>query len=453
MKVIVINGSPKGKKSVTLQSVEYLKKHFADDCFEVINVGLEIKKLRKPDELKKCIDLIIDSDMLLFCYPVYICLVPYQLYRFIELLKSSMTGMELAGKYATQITTSKHFYDVTAHRFVDDNCNDLGLRVLKGFSADMTDLLGDKGRKELLDYWKYIKFVFENKCAKLPKNTYSPFDYTYVNSFMPDLPKKDDFDTLIVTNCTDKDEGLDNMIKDFRSIYTYRTRLININDFKFSGGCRGCFNCATDGKCTYRDGFDSFLRENINNADTIIYAAKISDHYMGASFKIYEDRQFCNGHRPVLLGMPVGYILSGDYGRETNLRDLVELRAEVGHNFLAGVASDESCNTDTVKQSIENLAKQTAYALENKLILPQNFSGVGGMKVLRDLVYEMQGLMKEDYRFYKRHNFFDFPQKQVKNIIKMKMFGFLLSLPYAKKYRNRMYHYILEPYKKVIRDL
>ena len=37
----------------------------------------------------------------------------------------------------------------------------------------------------------------------------------------------------------------------------------------------------------------------------------------------------------------------------------------------------------------------------NKLSRPANFYGVGGMKIFRDLIYVMQGLMKADHKFYK----------------------------------------------------
>lgn len=70
MNILVINGSPKGKNSITLHTCLFL--------------------------------------------------VPSQLHRFLELLKAS--DIDLSGKAATQVTTSKHFYDVTAHRFIEDNC-------------------------------------------------------------------------------------------------------------------------------------------------------------------------------------------------------------------------------------------------------------------------------------------------------------------------------------------
>lgn len=63
------------------------------------------------------------ADLVLFCYPVYTFISPYQLHRLIELIKAD--GVDLSGKFASQITTSKHFYDVTAHRYVEENCFDL----------------------------------------------------------------------------------------------------------------------------------------------------------------------------------------------------------------------------------------------------------------------------------------------------------------------------------------
>lgn len=85
----------------------------------------------------------------------------------------------------------------------------------------------------------------------------------------------------------------------------------------------------------------------------MVYAFSIKDHSMGAVFKMYDDRQFCNGHRTVTMGMPIGYLISGHYFQEENLRMIVEGRAEVGSNFLAGVATDEY-NPDKEIDNSEN---------------------------------------------------------------------------------------------------
>lgn len=90
------------------------------------------------------------QELVLFCYPVYTFIAPYQLHRLIELIKAD--GIDLSGKAVSQITTSKHFYDVTAHRYTEENCFDLGMRVIRGLSADMEDLLCEQGRKQAEDF-------------------------------------------------------------------------------------------------------------------------------------------------------------------------------------------------------------------------------------------------------------------------------------------------------------
>ena len=140
-KVLVLNGSPTGENSITLQTVLFIANAFPDAEFSYLHVGKRIKDYEK--DFAECRTALETADLILFCYPVYTFLVPAQLHRFIELIKEN--NVDLHGKYATQISTSKHFYDVTAHQFIQDNCNDLGMRIIRGLSADMEDLLSEKG--------------------------------------------------------------------------------------------------------------------------------------------------------------------------------------------------------------------------------------------------------------------------------------------------------------------
>ena len=143
-------------------------------------------------------------------------------------------------------------------------------------------------------------------------------------------------DVVIVTDCARDDEQLNDMINRFRAVLKHKTRIVNISEYHFSGGCLGCFNCAATGKCVYRDGFDDFLRDNIQTADATVYAFSIKDHSMGSIFKMFDDRQFCNGHRTVTMGKPVGYLVSGNYPAEANLQMIIEARSEVGETFFRG---------------------------------------------------------------------------------------------------------------------
>ncbi len=231
------------------------------------------------------------------------------------------------------------------------------------------------------------------------------------------------------------------MIADFQAAYPYPTRVINVAEYPFAGGCLGCFRCAGDGVCVYRDGFDRFLREQIQTASAIVYAFTVRDYSMGASFKRYDDRQFCNGHRTVTRGMPVGYLAAGGYEAETNLQLVIHGRCEVGGNFLAGVATDAP--------GVRGMAARLAYALETGLALPSNFLGVGGMKIFRDLIYLMRGLMKADHRFYKQHGIYDFPQSKPGTALKMKLVGGLMTNPRLRaKMGSKMNEGMIAPYQK-----
>ncbi|MBR3796706.1 MAG: NAD(P)H-dependent oxidoreductase [Clostridia bacterium] len=442
MNILVLNGSPKGEYSITLQTVRYLEKCNPAHQFEVLHVGQRIKAMER--DFSPALEAVERADVLLFAYPVYTFIAPSQLHRWIELLKAS--GVSLEGKYATQITTSKHFYDVTAHRYIQDNCQDMGLRYVRGLSADMDDLLQEKGRKDAQAFFEYV-------CWCVNSGVYEPARQSaYVPAHRPVtvLPQggaQKQGDVVIVTDCEAENAQLDAMIARFRAALPYQTRVVNIREYPFIGGCLGCFHCAVSGKCVYKDGFDEFLRGSIQTAQAIVYAFTIRDHSMGAAFKLYDDRQFCNGHRTVTMGMPFAYLISGDYSREQNLQMIVEARAQVGGNFLAGVATDEQ-NPD---MEIDQLAAALDYALKNRYVPPQNFFGVGGMKVFRDLIWIMQGMMKADHRFYKAHGQYDFPQKQWPTMLKMYLVGALLSSPKIKaKMGNAMNEGMLAPYKKVL---
>ena len=445
MKISVINGSPKGEYSITLQTINYLKALYPQHVFNVIHAGKRIKAFEK--DMSDATNALHEADLIIFAYPVYTFLAPYQLHRFIELLKES--GVDLSGKFATQISTSKHFYDVTAHRYIKDNCHEFGLKYINGLSADMDDLLCEKGQKEAKEFFEYVCFCMENG---LHENI--PAVNTSFSPKIATIPSNENNiktgNVIVLSNAKNDDVQLNNMISRFCAVMPRNTKIVNIAEYPFKGGCLGCFNCAATGKCVYKDGFDDFLRNEIQTGEAIVTAFTIKDHSMGASFKLYDDRQFCNGHRTVTMGMPMGYIVSGKLSAEQNLYTLMEARAQVGGNFLAGIASDES---DPNKE-IDALALSLDYAIKNKYVPPQNFYGIGGMKIFRDLIWLMQGMMKADHKFYKQHGQYDFPQKKFGTMLKMYAVGALISSPKIKaKLGNKMNEGMLMPYNKLLNKL
>ena len=85
MNILVLNGSPKGKASATLHTALYLEALHPEHTFEYLPVGVRIKSYEKDFAPARA--ALEKADLVLFCYPVYTFLAPYQLHRFVELMK------------------------------------------------------------------------------------------------------------------------------------------------------------------------------------------------------------------------------------------------------------------------------------------------------------------------------------------------------------------------------
>ena len=448
MNILVVNGSPSGKNSITLHTALYLEKKFPGQSFSYLNAAQTIHSLQK--DFSPAVEALNKADLILFVYPVYTFIAPSQIHSFIRMMKENAEKglLDVRTKAASQITTSKHFYDITAHNYIRDNCFDLGLSFVPGLSADMDDLLHAKGRKQATDWFTHLIWCVEN----------SIFEHPVLHADRPlvqqidvpefDAEQKKDKNIVILVDSSNTNPTLEAMVRRFQAKIPYKTRIIDLGTFQFKGGCLGCFHCAPEGKCIYKDGYEDLLRNQIQKTDCIIEAFNIQDHSMGVRYKLYDDRQFCNGHRTVTMGMPTGYIITGNLDAEENLRMVLEGRSQVGGNYITGIAT----NQIDPETEIDNLARNLEYVLENGFDQCSNFLGVGGTKIFRDLIYLMQGMMREDHRFYKAHGLYDtFPQKQKGTIFKMKLVGMLMNNPkLMAKAGSRMTEGMVGPYRKIV---
>lgn len=444
MKILVINGSPKGKNSITLQTMLYLEKLNPQDSFAFLDAAQQIHSLEK--DFKEAMNMIYDADLLLFAYPVYTFGVPSQLYRFIELMKENK--LFLGAKYATQFTTSKHFYDVTAHNFIQQNCQDMKLRFIKGLSADMEDLTKEEGRREAEDFFKYVKFSVENGLFETFAEV--PHAEKTRKIFVPRkqierMPGK----VTLLTDATQEDTQLLAMIERFRVMLPYALEVYNLNDLDMKGGCLGCLHCAPKGECIYKDGYAQFLK-NVQSANAMVTAFTIKNHWMSSRFKMYDDRQFANGHRTITEGTPVAYLVSGNLDAEPNLRMVLKARADMGGNFLAGIATDQH----NAEQEIDAIIKKLVYAVENSHHTGSTFYKRGGTMIFRDMIFVMSGFMRADHKFFKKTGMYDFPQKKIGQKLLMILVGFLMKVPFIKKQvQAKMSEGMLMPFKKVLESL
>ena len=81
---------------------------FAFHGYLPIEPNERIKRIKALErDFSEASEALGKADLIIFSYPVYTFIAPYQMHRFIELIKES--GVSLEGKFATQVSTSKHF--------------------------------------------------------------------------------------------------------------------------------------------------------------------------------------------------------------------------------------------------------------------------------------------------------------------------------------------------------
>lgn len=454
MKIVVLNGSPKGDLSVSLHYALYLEKHFLEDNFDFFNVSKDIKIIEKNENyLNKILDKIKVADLLLWVYPVYTSLVPYQLMRFIEMIFKISEKNHLKGKYTSQISTSKHFFDNTAHFYIHQISESLGMKYIQGHTADMDDLLKEEGRKQLIDFFKEIKTVISNKeiiTKKFNECIHSKNTYKAVNKSHKKI--KSNYKIILFYNGESAGENLMNMIDTYDKNLEYEIDKIDLSKIKIIGGCIGCVKCAFTGHCFYKDDFESFHRNNFASADMIIYASDIRNHWMDPIFKLLIDRSFYNGHRISLAGKGVAYIFSGPLRKEPNIDIVIQGRAEVAKMYLVDIVTDEDFQDITTKK-ISDFCLKTKRFLEHKPSRTPSFLGVGGMKIFRDLVYEMRNIMIEDHKFYKKEKLYDFPKKRIllNGVIYFPM-KFMKTEKVFKKISPKLSTLMISRYRKILEE-
>jgi hypothetical protein len=145
----------------------------------------------------------------------------------------------VAGKIATQITTSKHFYDVTAHRYIQDNCQEMGMNYIRGLSADMEDLPTKKGQAEAKAFWEHFLWCISEQMAEPCYLRNSEPKNRPVHVPEP-VTAPDHGNVVIITDALPENTQLNAMIARFQAVLPVKSRIVNISDYPLKGGCLGC---------------------------------------------------------------------------------------------------------------------------------------------------------------------------------------------------------------------
>jgi len=87
MSIVVLNGSPKGELSVTLQSVAHLAARHPEVTFTTVHGAQRIKRLEgDPAAFDQIMAQVRAADAVLWGFPLYVLCVHANYKRFIELI-------------------------------------------------------------------------------------------------------------------------------------------------------------------------------------------------------------------------------------------------------------------------------------------------------------------------------------------------------------------------------
>ena len=455
MHITVLNGSPKGMTSVTMQYVRFLQKKCPQHDLRILNICQDIKRLEENDDAFRAVIATVQaSDAVLWATPVYVLLVPGPYKRFIELVFERSAQAAFQNKYAASLTTSARFFDHTAHAYLNAICDDLGMHYVGAYSADMFDLLKEDEQKRLRVFWESYLHAVEQ--CRPTQRSYGPVSVGRFSYTPGDAGGKISTGGRKILVLTDADKGgtnLQNMVRRFCKCFTEPVEVINIHDTRIRGGCLGCIQCSFDNVCVYRDADDVYeVYRKMMAADVIIQAGTIKDRFLSARWKTLLDRGFFNNHVPILAGKQIGYLVSGPLSQLPNLREILEAFAEIGQVNLTGIVSDECQNSQELDDLVDGFASRTLECTEARYVRPMTFLGKGGRKVLRDEIWaSMRFVFPLDHQYYKRHGLYDFPKRSLKIRITEAFFGLLLKFPsFRKKFQAKMKEGMIQSLVEVV---
>jgi len=453
MKVVVLNGSPKGDVSVTMQYVAYLRKKFPEHSYEIINAAQRIGTMERDAAAFETIcGSVRSANLVIWAFPLYYLLVCSQYKRFIELIFERGAREAFAGKYAISLSTSIHFFDQTAHAYVRAISDDLGMNYLGAFSAEMHDLLKEEERRRLGKFAAFAFSAVETNVPAQPANApLVPSAFSYVpgrgQKTVPVGAKK----IVVLTDDDGTCPNLTAMVARIRAGFSGTVAVVSLHDLDIRGGCLGCCQCGYDNTCVYTDGYVDFFTTTLVPADIIIMAGTVHDRYLSSTWKQFFDRSFFQGHTPGLNGKQIGFVIAGPLRQIPCLKEALTGWADNG-GCHAHFVTDEVTDSLELDALLDAMAQRLVAAADLSYIPPKTFYAVGGHKIFRDNIYAgMRFAFPADYRYYREHGMFDFPQADAKTRLFNALFIPLTRIPaLRRKIFADMKRHMVEPFAPVL---
>ncbi|MGN0665317.1 MAG: hypothetical protein ACI4KF_02190 [Huintestinicola sp.] len=371
MNVTVFSFSPKNETSITFQSALYLQKVFKDDCFDLRLVG---GKCQCTDEDGAALE---NSELIMLITSLFHFSVPHQMMMFLDDLYNRF-GSVMKQKTFVLYSTSGKIMDITMQGYVENFLNNHGLKYERPLSQFDVSILSEKGRTELIKWFRFIKDRVtgsdeqfkDNKCRAVV------FDVS-------------DGDDPRVSAAAEKAEKL-------LSEKGASVSRINIRDYKILG-CTACYSCYTTCVCCLNkaDDWARCFEDVMKDTDIVFYVGKLENGLIGHRHKAWLDRQVQFGRHPFYREKIFDFLLDTE-GTTSNDMNMLKIHTAA----MNGFGGDVTCCIGDVNE-IEDHIRTSVLLYNNEITHSEDFYGVGVDLKFQRLATEIQNLAPSDYEYYK----------------------------------------------------
>jgi multimeric flavodoxin WrbA len=458
MNIVVLNGSPKGMTSVTMQYVQWLQKKFSRHKFTIFSICHDLKRLEENEEaFREVIKEVEAADGVLWAFPLYYMLVHAHYKRYIELLFERGARPSFEGKYAAILTTSIKFFDHTAHDYIHSISDDLGMTFVGSYSALMYDLLQAPERDRLVLFLDgFLQAIAAQAAFPRQFQPVLAHEFRYEPGgpgARADMPGKK---ILVITDAEDAAGNLARMTGRLLGAIQGNVTMVNLHEIRIRGGCMGCLQCGLDNECVYRDKDEIWeTYDRLKAADVVILAGTIRDRYLSSRWKLFFDRGFYMNHVPIFRDKQVVWLVSGQLAQLANLRQILEGYMACQRANLVAIVTDECTESPRLDRLLDCLAARLAASAAVGYLAPDTFLGVAGRKIFRDELWgNLRMVFQADHRYYRSRGLYDFPRRSLKTRVVQGSMMLLTRIPsFRREFRRHLKDEMVRPFQKVLEDL
>jgi len=456
MRIVVLNGSPRGKKSISRKASMILEKLYPQHTFEFVDVAPNVGRWERDEAaFQEAMDTVAASDGVIWSFPLYILIVSSQYKRFIELIWERGAQDAFAGKYAVAYSTSIHYYDHVAHNYVNGICDDLGMRYVGFYSAKIQDLLDETKRAGFLHFAERFFAAIESG-APMTRRTQAlvPPTLEYTPAQPAETVNAAGRRVLILTDEVQASSNQARMVARLAQAYGSQAQVVNLHDVDIKGPCMECLHCGADFECMWagKDGFREFYDQVAMKADIVFFCGRIVDRFLSSRWRLFWDRGFCWTHTPSLKDQQHAFVISGPLRQLPNVRQFLDAYTQWQHSNLLGTVTDEAGSSAELDAQIDHLAREAVIASQAGYQAPQTFLGVAGQKLFRDEMWgDLRAVFYADYQEFGRLGYLDFPHKNWKIRLVNWFLVPLLRIPKVKAgFQKGMVETLNRPWNKLI---